>query len=309
MKDISYNSDATGVYFDIQRFSVHDGPGIRTIVFLKGCPLNCPWCSNPESQNKEPEVMFNSTFCIGCEQCAEVCPNDAIDFDLLGRIDREKCDGCEKCVEVCNTGALSMEGTKGTVKDILVELNKDRIHYRRSNGGVTLSGGEALFQSDFVVELLKGCKAQGWHTTIETAGFYPSKDLEKVVPWTDLFLYDIKIMDEQKHEEVIGQSNEQILKNAELAAESSAEMIIRTPIIPEFNDDDKIITEIAEFALEQGAKRMGILPYHSLGKDKYHGLGREYKMDEVETPSEERMEEIKELIEDVGMQCKIGGVD
>nr|WP_256208126.1 MULTISPECIES: glycyl-radical enzyme activating protein [Halanaerobium] len=294
----------------MQKFSVHDGPGIRTIVFLKGCPLDCPWCSNPESKDKDPQIMFNPNLCIDCKKCIEICPNNAVDFNLRGRIVRDKCNLCMECVDHCYSKALSIEGIEGSVEELLFELNKDRIHYRRSNGGITFSGGEALYQSDFLLELLKGCKANGWHTTIETAGYYPKETLEKIIPWTDLFLYDIKMIDDGKHKKVIGVSNKRILANAKFAAASSADLVVRTPIIPGFNDDKESVSEIAEFALDlKGVKRIDILPYHRLGEDKYYGLGQKYQMKDIESPSNEKMEQIKELIIKKGIDCTIGGVE
>ncbi|PXV60204.1 cobalamin-independent glycerol dehydratase small subunit [Halanaerobium congolense] len=254
--------------------------------------------------------MFNPNLCIDCKKCLEVCPTDAVDFDKMGRIDREKCNLCMECVEHCYADALSAEGIESSVEEILFELNKDRIHYRRSNGGITFSGGEALYQPEFLLELLKGCKAHGWHTTIETAGHYPQDILEEIIPWTDLFLYDIKMIDDDKHKEVIGISNQRILENARYAAASSAAVIVRTPIIPGFNDDQESINEIAKFASElKGVKRIDILPYHRLGEDKYNGLGQNYQMGDVESPSNEKMEEIKESIESQDIRCTIGGVD
>lgn len=254
--------------------------------------------------------MFNSNLCIDCKKCLEVCPVDAVDFDLMGRIDREKCNSCMECVEHCYANALSVEGSEESVEDILFKLNKDRIHYRRSNGGITFSGGEALYQSDFLLELLKGCKVNGWHTTIETAGHYPTETIEKIIPWTDLFLYDIKMINEDKHKAVIGTSNQKILKNAKVVAASSTDLIVRTPIIPGFNDDKESIIEIAKFASKlKGVKKIDILPYHRLGEDKYHGLGQKYQMKDVESPSNEKMEEIKELIMSQDIGCTIGGVD
>lgn len=254
--------------------------------------------------------MFNPNLCIDCKKCLELCPNDAIDFEKMGRIDREKCNLCMECAEHCYAGALSVEGVEKSVEEILFELNKDRIHYQRSNGGITFSGGEALYQSDFLLELLKACKSKGWHNTIETAGYCSQETVEKVIPWTDLFLYDIKMIDDDKHKSVIGFSNQQILENARFVSASSAAMIVRTPIIPGFNDDEKSIIDIANFALElESVKRIDILPYHRLGEDKYHGLGQKYQMKKVESPSNEKMNEIKKLIESQGMNCTIGGVD
>jgi pyruvate formate lyase activating enzyme len=279
-------------------------------VFLKGCPLDCPWCSNPESKDKDPQIMFNPNLCIDCKKCIEICPNNAVDFNLRGRIVRDKCNLCMECVDHCYSKALSIEGIEGSVEELLFELNKDRIHYRRSNGGITFSGGEALYQSDFLLELLKGCKANGWHTTIETAGYYPKETLEKIIPWTDLFLYDIKMIDDGKHKKVIGVSNKRILANAKFAAASSADLVVRTPIIPGFNDDKESVSEIAEFALDlKGVKRIDILPYHRLGEDKYYGLGQKYQMKDIESPSNEKMEQIKELIIKKGIDCTIGGVE
>ncbi|KXS49845.1 glycerol dehydratase, cobalamin-independent, small subunit [Halanaerobium congolense] len=279
-------------------------------MFLKGCPLDCPWCSNPESKDKDPQIMFNPNLCIDCKKCIEICPNNAVDFNLRGRIVRDKCNLCMECVDHCYSKALSIEGIEGSVEELLFELNKDRIHYRRSNGGITFSGGEALYQSDFLLELLKGCKANGWHTTIETAGYYPKETLEKIIPWTDLFLYDIKMIDDGKHKKVIGVSNKRILANAKFAAASSADLVVRTPIIPGFNDDKESVSEIAEFALDlKGVKRIDILPYHRLGEDKYYGLGQKYQMKDIESPSNEKMEQIKELIIKKGIDCTIGGVE
>lgn len=254
--------------------------------------------------------MFNPNLCIDCKKCIEICPNNAVDFNLRGRIVRDKCNLCMECVDHCYSKALSIEGIEGSVEELLFELNKDRIHYRRSNGGITFSGGEALYQSDFLLELLKGCKANGWHTTIETAGYYPKETLEKIIPWTDLFLYDIKMIDDGKHKKVIGVSNKRILANAKFAAASSADLVVRTPIIPGFNDDKESVSEIAEFALDlKGVKRIDILPYHRLGEDKYYGLGQKYQMKDIESPSNEKMEQIKELIIKKGIDCTIGGVE
>ncbi len=254
--------------------------------------------------------MFNPNLCIDCKKCVELCSNNAVDFNLRGRIVREKCDLCMDCVEHCYSNALSVEGIKGSVEELLFELNKDRIHYRRSNGGITFSGGEALYQPDFLLELLKGCKANGWHTTIETAGYYSKEILEKIIPWTDLFLYDIKMIDNDKHKKVIGVSNQRILENAKFAAASTADLIVRTPIIPGFNDDQESVIEIAQFASKlKGVKRIDILPYHRLGEEKYHGLGQKYQMESIESPSNKKMEELKELIINQGIDCTIGGVD
>lgn len=254
--------------------------------------------------------MFNYNLCIDCKKCVEVCPTDAVNFDLMGNIDREKCDLCMECINHCYTNALSVEGIESSVEEILYELNKDKIYYRRSNGGITFSGGEALYQPEFLLELLKGCKSHGWHTAVETAGYYPQKTLEKIINWTDLFLYDIKMIDDDKHKAVIGTSNQRILDNVKFVAVSSAAVIVRIPIIPGFNDDRESVSEIAKFTSSlEGVERIDILPYHRLGENKYHGLGQKYQMGAVESPSNEKMKKIKELIESWDINCVIGGID
>ena len=235
-----------GRIFNIQRFSLHDGPGIRTIVFLKGCYMRCAWCCNPESQRYEIETLVEG--------------------------------GKEKTV-----------GKDVTVEEIMPEILADLPYYRRSGGGVTLSGGEVLAQADFAAELLKACKEAGLHTAIESTANAPFSDIEKLLPYLDLYLLDIKHMDSAKHEEYTGAPNERILDNARLIAESGVELIIRTPVIPTFNDSERDIKAIASFARSLGAVReYHLLPYHRLGTDKYTGLGRGYALSEILPPSREK---------------------
>jgi len=299
-----------GIVFDIQKFSVHDGPGVRTIVFLKGCPLSCRWCCNPESQSDVPQVMFIAQNCIGCKRCTEVCENFAIDFNLPNRVNQNKCVHCGKCVEVCFSEALNMAGTIKSVEEILTELSKDNIMYRRSGGGITLSGGEALAQPGFAEELLKGCKSKGWHTAIETSAFTSASVLERVLPWLDLIMLDIKHMDSDKHKEYVGQNNEIILENAKIIAQSGKPLIIRIPIITGFNDVEKNIRATAKFAVSlKKVHEVHLLPYHRLGKNKYDYLGCIYKLPELKPPLEENMTYLKKVVESEGLICKIGGVE
>ncbi|MHB9095499.1 MAG: glycyl-radical enzyme activating protein [Eubacteriales bacterium] len=299
---------AKGIIFDIQRFSVHDGPGIRTLVFLKGCPLRCLWCSNPESQRREAEIMFIARNCIGCNKCLAVCPTGAIDFDLPSRVRTEKCNLCGKCIEVCYAAALNMAGQEKTVEMVLDELNKDNIYYRRSGGGITFSGGEPLAQPDFVEHLLAGCKAYGWHTTIETTGFTTEKVLKRVLPLTDLVLLDIKHMDDQKHKKHVGRSNKTVQRNARMVAGSGVPMIIRIPVIPQFNDDLINIRATASFAYSLGTvKELHLLPYHRLGQGKYGYLGREYPLEGIKPPKKSNLNRLKILVESFGLHCSIGG--
>ena len=254
-----------GRIFNIQRFSIHDGPGIRSIVFFKGCFMRCAWCCNPESQNREIETLIEG--------------------------------GREKTV-----------GRDVTVDEIMPELLSDMPYYRRSGGGITLSGGEVLCQADFARELLRECKENGLHTAVESAASSSFSEIEKILPYLDLYLMDIKHIDSQKHKEYTGVSNERILENARKIAESGVELIIRTPVIPGFNDTAEEIRAISHFARTlPGVKEHHLLPYHRLGQDKYAGLGRKYSLSDIEPPSREKMEYLLSIAETSGLKCKIGG--
>ena len=252
-----------GRIFDIQRFSVHDGPGIRTIVFLKGCYLRCKWCCNPEGQEFGIQEM--------------------------------KMNGKTKTV-----------GQDITVEDVMEIVERDRNYYQRSGGGLTLSGGECLGQIDFARALLRAAKERGLNTAIESTGFKPWADIETLKPYLDLYLMDIKHMNSAKHKEFTGQSNELILENAKKIAQNF-NLIVRTPVIPTFNDTVDEIREIAKYAKSIGAKEMHILPYHRLGRDKYYGLGRTYSIEELEPPSKELMNKLLDVVLQEGIKGQIGG--
>ena len=257
--------DIKGRIFNIQRFSLHDGPGIRTIVFFKGCYMRCAWCCNPESQNREIETLIEK--------------------------DKEKNVGYDVCVS-----------------DIMPEILSDLPFYRRSGGGVTLSGGEVLCQADFARELLKACKEEGLNTAVESAASSSFAEIEKILPYLDLYLMDIKHMDSEKHKEYTGVGNEIILENARKIAESGVELIVRTPVIPGFNDTPEEIRAISLFAKSlDGVMEHHLLPYHRLGMDKYDGLGRKYSLKEIEPPTKEKMEYLLSVAETSGLKCKIGG--
>ena len=254
-----------GRIFDIQRFSVHDGGGIRTIVFLKGCPLRCKWCCNPEGQHYDIEKM------------------------TLG--------GKEKIV-----------GRDVTVGEIIDVIERDRVYYRRSGGGLTLSGGECLAQPDFAVALLKAAKERGINTAIESTGFADFSVISRYLPYLDIYLMDIKHMNSAKHKEFTSQPNEKILENARKITNAGTRLIVRTPVIPTFNDTKEEIAAIAEFARSlRGVKEMHILPYHRIGMDKYKGLGREYSLTGFDPPSKELMNELLEVVESYGLKGQIGG--
>ena len=242
-----------GVVFDIQRFSVNDGPGIRSIVFLKGCPLSCLWCCNPESQRIEPDVMYDLKKCIGCGKCTKACQQGAIEPGNLAWIDRTKCIGCGECVNVCPTGALSLKGEVMSINEIIQVLRRDAHYFRQSGGGVTVSGGEPLTQWQFTTELLKACKAQGWETAIETTGLGSDEAIESVIPYVDLVLLDCKSTDPEVHKRVTGVSNERIRKDSAKIAAMANKVIMRVPTIPTVNATEeefhrmRRICQVAEY--------------------------------------------------------------
>lgn len=305
MDSINYNM--TGTVFDMQRFSLHDGPGIRTIVFLKGCPLHCRWCSNPESQNNSPIVMYKKSDCFKCGRCISVCKVGAISFDNETHINREKCTGCGECTNVCPSGALVLKGKTMTIQQAIKELKKDATIFRRSNGGVTLSGGEPLVQHEFASQLLLACKSQGWSTAIETTGFGSSESIEKVIPYVDTVLLDIKHIDPYTHKKFTGISNEVILKNAKRISQIT-KTVVRVPIIPGFNYSYKDIEDIAKFVKTlNNVDTIHLLPYHTFGENKYDLLGIEYTLDGLKRLSKEDLNEHKKIVESYGIKCIIGG--
>lgn len=306
MRD-SINYSMEGLVFDIQRFSIHDGPGIRTIVFLKGCPLSCRWCSNPESQKVGPVVMYQKMNCIHCGRCIAACKKGAISVNNKDYIDRDICTACGECVNVCPSSALVLKGTKMTVEQVIKELKKDATNYRRSGGGITLSGGEPLVQSEFAREILKASKAQGWHTAIETTGYADENVIKDVIPHVDLALMDIKNTDSNIHEEYTGVSNERILNNAKLVSQLT-NMVVRVPVIPDFNSSEKSISDICRFSKTlSSVKIIHLLPYHTYGENKYDLLGRAYKMKDSRKLEEIEIEKLKKIVESEGFQCIIGG--
>ncbi len=303
----SINYSLTGTVFDIQRFSLHDGPGIRTIVFLKGCPLSCKWCSNPESQNINSVLLYSEKDCIGCNKCISVCKLGAISRENPNFIDRDKCTGCGECVNTCVTGALVLKGKPMTIAQLINELKKDATMFRRSGGGVTLSGGEPLVQHEFAAELLKACHAQGWNTAMETTGLGSELAIKSVIPHVDTVLLDIKSTNSNAHKEFTGVTNEIILKNAQDISKLS-NTIIRVPIIPGFNYSVEEVESIAEFAKTmRGVRKIHLLPYHNFGQNKYGLMGKNYQLDEVKPLKAELLDECKKVVEKHGFECEIGG--
>ncbi len=298
----------SGIVFDIQRFSVHDGPGIRTVVFLKGCPLRCRWCSNPESQCATSELLYTAARCLRCGQCTARCPESALSLTDSGiMVDRSQCTLCGQCVAGCPGKALRIAGRLATVDEVLAEVERDRVFYRHSGGGMTLSGGEPLSQADFALALLMAARAAGLSTAVETAGQADPCTVRRVLGATDLILYDVKHMDPHKHRLWTGVTNKDILQNAELASQLGVQMIVRTPVIPGFNDDPSDIVAIGRFALGLGLNQMHLLPYHSYGAGKYASLGRAYALGDVAAPSADRMEILRSALQSLGLQVRVGG--
>jgi pyruvate formate lyase activating enzyme len=300
----------TGLVYNIQRFAIHDGPGIRTLVYMKGCPLACLWCSSPQTQKMAPDILHSEVYCKECGRCMEVCSLNAITLSHTDgmQIDRTLCNSCGRCVEACPNQALELIGKAMTVDELFCEVDKDSPFYRRSEGGVTVGGGEPTLQYEFVAAFLKKCKQRYIHTAMETCGYTKWEHLKKILKFVDLLYMDIKHMDTTKHKELTGVSNERILENARNAA-AMVPMIIRIPVIPGLNDSDDNILDTAEFATKLGTNllRIELLPYHKFGTPTYSRLGMEYKLTNVEPPHDEQMQRLRHIIESRGVKVQIGG--
>jgi len=301
-----------GWIWDIKKYALHDGPGIRTTVFLKGCPLHCLWCCNPESQDFSPQIIWDDEKCLRCGLCVETCPNQAVVFDEEGNraVDTERCEVCGLCAEQCPGEAAVLAGRRVTVEEVLAEVEKDAVYFSRSEGGLTLSGGEPLAQPDFAYHLLRAYKdsALGLHAAVDTCGSVPWSVFERILPYVDLFLYDVKHMDSEKHHELTGVCNKPILENLERLAETAKEVVIRVPLIPEHNDDEENIRRTAEYVQRlPRITRLDLLPYHRLGEPKYQRLAVAYPLRETKTQPKEEIERLKAIVEDYGLRVKIGG--
>lgn len=271
-----------GTIFDIERNSYVDGPGIRTTVFFKGCNLKCAWCHNPESQSSKPQMMFYRDKCIDCGKCSEICEN------------KENCTLCGKCTIYCPVDARRVCGKEYTADEVLSEVIKDKAFYDNSGGGVTFSGGECMLQVEFLVELLKKCKENGIHTAIDTAGHVPFESFKKVLPFTDLFLYDIKLFDSEKHQKYVGANNDLILENYKKLIENGANVIVRIPVIEGVNDTVEEMKNIKNFFNKVGTpKKIELLPYHAMGENKYLAIGKECEAFAV--PNSDKITELKAI--------------
>ncbi len=304
----SGNAETTGCVFNIERFATRDGPGIRTTVFLKGCPLKCLWCANPESMRPTPQLMYLEQLCQRCYRCVAVCPSKATTVNPEGaiEIDRSLCETCGKCADACPAKAREISGKLMTVEEVLEEVKKDSLFYQNSGGGVTASGGEPTHQPEFLGHLFRRCEQSAIHTCLDTCGFVRTEVLQSVLEHTNLLLYDIKHMDPVKHKELTGVDNRLILENARMVAAQGKPMIIRVPLIPEHNDSEENIKALAGFMTELGLTRIDLLPYHALGKTKYDRLGTEYKLGDLKPYDSNQVEEIKTLLESHGLEVGVG---
>lgn len=314
--------EPVGTVYDIQGFSVQDGPGIRTTVFLKGCPLRCPWCHSPESQRFDIQLSWQIRKCIGtavCGLCLTSCPRGAIgpadvsdsaaaDGGLrLIAVDWERCDDCGLCAERCPAGALSMWGKRYTVAEVVDRVLRDRPFFEKSGGGVTISGGEPLSQSEFTLALLRALKEQGVHTALDTTGFARWDVIEKALPYTDLFLLDLKSMDGDAHKAVVGVPNESILENARKIAAAGGKMQVRIPVIPGFNDSAEDLRAAGEFVNELGGAvtMVQLLPYHAMGVPKWERIKHGGPILEATAPSDKKIGGLKAILEEYGLTVQV----
>ena len=309
-KDVELPAGATpsGLVFNIMRFSLHDGPGIRTTVFLKGCPLRCRWCHNPESQSREPEIIYFGERCILCGDCVRACPHGALDQapDLHLVHHPVRCLRCGECGEACPSGARQFAGHWMTVEEVLAELMKDEVFYDESGGGVTISGGEPLQQAEFVLTLLAACKTRGLRTALDTCGFANSDAMRQVSEYVDLFLYDLKVMDGEKHLRWTGVRNDLILDNLTMLAESGNAIRVRIPILPGVNDDSENLDALTRYLAPLGVRNIDLLPYHELGNSKYHRLNLAAGMEDIAPPTAAEMETIAARLSRDGFHVRIG---
>lgn len=311
--DARKRDELTGLVSDFQRFSIHDGPGIRTIVFLKGCPLHCLWCQNPETLSLTPEIMLIPHNCIGCGKCAHVCPNDCMSFTPekgIAAIERDRCSlpECGECQQTCYANAINISGRYLTVAQVLEEVERDREFYDRTGGGVTFSGGEPFAQPQFLEGLVSTAKAVALHTAVETCGQAQWSVIRPILPFIDLFLYDIKHMDPHEHRRLTGVSNDLILDNLKRIDEYGSSFRVRLPLVPGLNDTVENIRATAEFVSRLAhLEAMDILPYHRMGEPKWGQLDRLYALHGVKPHSKEQVCELADIAREYGILVTVGG--
>ncbi len=294
--------------FNIEKFATHDGPGIRTAIFLKGCSLHCPWCANPESWSLKPTMMYDKRKCVKCKKCFLICPNKAINFDNEFIYDASQCIHCEKCVQSCFHQAIKFAGKDMLIDDIVAEVLKDRDYYDNSGGGVTISGGEPFFQFQSILKLVKKLKKNNISTAVETTGNYKLDYLKETLPYIDLFLFDIKHIDHQKLSDITGGNSDLIFSNLEYLAHNCPDkVIVRVPVIPYFNYSKETLESIIDYASQLGIKEVNLLPYHSLGKNKWEQMHKDYQFKELKMMEKNVLEEYINYGIKHDIYVKIGG--
>jgi len=301
------SANFAGTIFDIKRYAINDGPGIRTTVFLKGCPLRCGWCHNPESQIAPVELMIRDNYCIQCQACMQACPQGAIQWMDGGTVtNRDLCSRCGACTDICYSGARELSGQNISIEELMAEIERDVPFYDQSGGGVTFSGGEPLLQHEFLLNILRQCKERDIHTTLDTSGYSSWNIMERIQPLTDLFLYDLKLINDGRHIEHTQVSNRPILSNLQELSKNGNHLIVRIPLIPGINDDADNLRGIGEFLAQlphlDGVELMG---YHEIGVEKYASLGKDYRLNEMQPPSNNSLLKASEVLESFGLSVKM----
>ncbi|MRR29340.1 glycyl-radical enzyme activating protein [bacterium] len=296
----------TGLIFDIKKYSINDGPGIRTTVFFQGCPLACQWCHNPESQARNPVLMYRVNRCVLCGECVGVCEHHSISINGFAATNRATCEACGACADACYNGAREISGYRATVEQVMSEVLRDTPFYEGSGGGVTFSGGEPLMQHRFLLDLLHACREKELHTVLDTSGFATWEVMDSLREYVDLFLFDLKMMDDDRHIQYTGVSNKLILSNLKKLAESGSAIYIRIPLIPGINDDEENLQRSGEFIRRlpniTGVELMG---YHDLAAAKYEALGMDYLLKEIKAPDKNHLLNSAHILEQAGLQVKI----
>lgn len=298
--------NTTGLIYEIRHASDQDGPGLRTTIYFKGCPLDCWWCHEPESQSPMPEMRYLEKRCVRCGDCVMKCPIEAIDLDgNTVTIDREICIVCGTCVANCKSGARKIVGVKKSAEEVLAEIELDQAVFEQSGGGVTFSGGEPLMQHPFLMALLKGCKARGIHTALDTSGFAPWEIFESVLPYTDLFMFDIKMVDEERHIQFTGVSNELILQNLKTLSDLEKPLILRAPIISGINDDTQHLNDLCDLAAGLHLQSVEIIPYQPASEAQYESIAHTDRMPDLTMPSEENIQLLTLRLREAGISVSI----
>ncbi len=306
-ESVSTSPELKAWIFDIQRYSINDGPGIRTTVFFKGCPLKCLWCDNPESQSQTPQLFYFESLCSRCHRCISICPNEAVSVGEDDSIitDRNRCNACGTCTVICPNDARVITGRAMTVDQVMEVIKQDEPFYRNSNGGMTASGGEAAIQPEFLINLFRRCQEIGIHTALDTTAYVKWEVLRQIIDYADLVLLDIKHIDSSAHREITGVDNNLILENAQKIVDTGKLVWARFPLIPGCNDSNENISATGDFVFGVGLTQIDILPYHRLGTGKYTRLEMEYPLTDAQPYSETQINSIKSILEDRGLEVRV----